>query len=124
MVAQSTLFKRFNGISAESATKTANAGERETLNARRREAIPWIASPLKYADGDNLHFYRHEDATTIELFFDLFFVANLTTFTIVHEINDHKCILNPLKKQLTFIKAPNRLTKDHQHSSHTSASSP
>ncbi|KAI9774455.1 MAG: hypothetical protein M1835_006039 [Candelina submexicana] len=94
MVTQSTLLRRFNGISAQSATKTANAGERETLDTRRREAIPWIASPLKYADGENLHFYRHEDATTIELFFDLFFVANLTTFTIVHEINDHKSLLS------------------------------
>ncbi|PVH70065.1 hypothetical protein DL98DRAFT_554181 [Cadophora sp. DSE1049] len=32
-------------------------------------------------------FKRYEDATNIELFYDLFFVANLTTFTDVHEIN-------------------------------------
>jgi len=33
-------------------------------------------------------FERHEEATTIELFYDLFFVANLTTFTSLHEINE------------------------------------
>ncbi|OWP04586.1 hypothetical protein B2J93_4865 [Marssonina coronariae] len=32
-------------------------------------------------------FKRYEEATNIELFYDLFFVANLTTFTDVHEIN-------------------------------------
>ncbi|TVY43268.1 hypothetical protein LSUB1_G000922 [Lachnellula subtilissima] len=32
-------------------------------------------------------FQRHEEATSIELFYDLFFVANLTTFTSLHEIN-------------------------------------
>ncbi|KAG4436442.1 hypothetical protein IFR05_008076 [Cadophora sp. M221] len=33
-------------------------------------------------------FQRHEEATTIELFYDLFFVANLTTFTSLHKINE------------------------------------
>jgi low temperature requirement protein LtrA len=33
-------------------------------------------------------FKRYEDATNIELFYDLFFVANLTTFTNAHDIND------------------------------------
>jgi hypothetical protein len=33
-------------------------------------------------------FRRYEDATNIELFYDLFFVANLTTFTDVLDIND------------------------------------
>lgn len=33
-------------------------------------------------------FHRHAEATTHELFYDLFFVANLTTFTSVLEIND------------------------------------
>lgn len=32
-------------------------------------------------------FRRYEEATNIELFYDLFFVANLTTFTDVHDIN-------------------------------------
>ncbi|KAH8591150.1 bacterial low temperature requirement A protein-domain-containing protein [Bisporella sp. PMI_857] len=33
-------------------------------------------------------FERHDEATNIELFYDLFFVANLTTFTSLHEINE------------------------------------
>jgi hypothetical protein len=32
-------------------------------------------------------FKRHEEATNIELFFDLFFVANLTIFSQNHELN-------------------------------------
>ncbi|KAF2647659.1 hypothetical protein K491DRAFT_723245 [Lophiostoma macrostomum CBS 122681] len=37
---------------------------------------------------DSPSFHRHAEATTAELFYDLFFVANLTTFTSVLEIND------------------------------------
>lgn len=37
-------------------------------------------------------FHRHAEATTAELFYDLFFVANLTTFTSMLEINDHKSL--------------------------------
>ncbi|KAH7125605.1 bacterial low temperature requirement A protein-domain-containing protein [Dendryphion nanum] len=44
----------------------------------------------------NLHshpsFHRHAEATTSELFYDLFFVANLTTFTSMLEINDGKSL--------------------------------
>jgi hypothetical protein len=35
-------------------------------------------------------FERHEESTTIELFYDLFFVANLTTFSNIHEISTVK----------------------------------
>lgn len=38
---------------------------------------------------DNPQFRRHTEATNAELFYDLFFVANLTVFTQVHEVNDH-----------------------------------
>ncbi|KAF1844808.1 uncharacterized protein K460DRAFT_283106 [Cucurbitaria berberidis CBS 394.84] len=37
---------------------------------------------------ENPAFHRHAEATTAELFYDLFFVANLTTFTSLQEIND------------------------------------
>jgi hypothetical protein len=37
-------------------------------------------------------FERHEESTAIELFYDLFFVANLTTFSNIHEINDTKTL--------------------------------
>jgi hypothetical protein len=37
-------------------------------------------------------FHRHAEATTAELFYDLFFVANLTTFTSGLEINDRNSL--------------------------------
>lgn len=37
-------------------------------------------------------FHHHAEATTPELFYDLFFVANLTTFTSLLEINDSKSL--------------------------------
>lgn len=33
-------------------------------------------------------FHRHKEATNAELFYDLFFVANLTVFSYVHDVND------------------------------------
>lgn len=38
---------------------------------------------------DMPQFHHHEESTNAELFYDLFFVANLTVFTNVHEVNDH-----------------------------------
>lgn len=37
---------------------------------------------------DTPEFKRYEEATNIELFYDLFFVGNLATFTDAHEINE------------------------------------
>jgi hypothetical protein len=51
--------------------------------------IPLISNDERLQDSPEFH--RHAEATSIELFYDLFFVANLTTFTNVHEVNDHKC---------------------------------
>ena len=55
-------------------------------NCSRRESIPFIETPIDGNHGTRLH--RHFDATPIELFFDLFFVANLSTFTATHEIHN------------------------------------
>ncbi|PGH16359.1 hypothetical protein AJ80_05209 [Polytolypa hystricis UAMH7299] len=52
-----------------------------------RRCVPWIQDPLIRSSGVP-RLYRHRDATPIELFFDLFFVANLSTFTATHEINN------------------------------------
>ncbi|KAH8712198.1 bacterial low temperature requirement A protein-domain-containing protein [Phaeosphaeriaceae sp. PMI808] len=45
-----------------------------------------------YSVHNNPTFHRHAEATTAELFYDLFFVANLTTFTSNLEINDGKSL--------------------------------
>ncbi|PTU23884.1 hypothetical protein P175DRAFT_0513013 [Aspergillus ochraceoroseus IBT 24754] len=50
--------------------------------------LPLIETPIDEKSGGSPHLYRHSDATPIELFFDLFFVANLSTFTATHEINN------------------------------------
>lgn len=36
---------------------------------------------------DSPQFHRHNEATNSELFYDLFFVANLTAFLAVHEVS-------------------------------------
>lgn len=50
--------------------------------------VPWIEDPLTGADHDHLVFSQRHEANTVELFFDLFFVANLATFTTYHSITD------------------------------------
>jgi hypothetical protein len=37
-------------------------------------------------------FRKHEEATNGELFYDLFFVANLTVFTDFHEVNSKETL--------------------------------
>ncbi|KAI9934602.1 hypothetical protein MW887_000218 [Aspergillus wentii] len=64
--------------------KTARIDETE----HQHEGLTWIESPVDEKDGDPPHLYCHADATPIELFFDLFFVADLSTFTATHEINN------------------------------------
>ena len=60
----------------------------EKENARIR------AMKLRSADGEPPLKRAHE-STVIQLFYDLFFVANLTTFTSVHEINDSSSKYRP-----------------------------
>ena len=61
--------------------------------------LGFVVTPLRGEDEkDDHHHYEVEkgepplkqahESSTIQLFYDLFFVANLTTFTSVHEIND------------------------------------
>ncbi|QYS96798.1 hypothetical protein H0G86_004037 [Trichoderma simmonsii] len=57
--------------------------EEATLNNSTKP--PFIAD----ADvDDGLEFAKHETSSTLELFYDLWFVANLNVFSTVHEIND------------------------------------
>lgn len=70
-----------------------------TFSKERSESLPNIYDERFKSDTymdreDDAHmretpeFKRYEEATNIELFYDLFFVANLTTFTDVHDINE------------------------------------
>ncbi|EPS41569.1 hypothetical protein H072_4591 [Dactylellina haptotyla CBS 200.50] len=67
---------------------------------RENQRIPAVAIPLEekppheklpqsaLIDDVGKIWTRHAEATWVELFYDLFFVANLTTFTDSHQIND------------------------------------
>src|SRR4051812_13282417 len=50
--------------------------------------VPWIASPMETWDAKLNTFSPRHEASTIELFFDPFFVANLATFTQYHAITN------------------------------------
>ncbi len=60
---------------------------------RLHKTTPFIESPLAGADQENLVFSQRHEASSIELFFDLFFVANLATFTAYHSISDLSYLL-------------------------------
>ncbi|KAF2499666.1 hypothetical protein BU16DRAFT_279446 [Lophium mytilinum] len=55
---------------------------------RLHKIVPWIENPLQGASKEHLVFSQRHEANTLELFFDLFFVANLATFTAYHSITD------------------------------------
>lgn len=57
---------------------------------RKHHVVPFVENPLSGADEEEAVFCQRHEASSIELFFDLFFVANLATFTAYHSINDRK----------------------------------
>ena len=56
-------------------------------NGAEGEAIKFQVTNQSRRVSDTPIFKRHHESSTIELFYDLFFVANLTIFTATHEIN-------------------------------------
>ncbi|KAJ6006683.1 hypothetical protein N7451_004627 [Penicillium sp. IBT 35674x] len=67
-------------------------------SAHNNSPLSWIVSPINKTAAEP-RLYRRSDTTSIELFFDLFFVANLSTFTATHEINN----LNALGSYVGFL---------------------
>ncbi|KAH7399030.1 bacterial low temperature requirement A protein-domain-containing protein [Phaeosphaeria sp. MPI-PUGE-AT-0046c] len=67
--------------------------DKEKHLRRMHQSTPWIESPLVGADHNSLVFSQRHEANSIELFFDLFFVANLATFTAYHSITDGDYLL-------------------------------
>lgn len=66
-------------------------GHEEHIYTQPAENKGLIHEVVSSADQDDIPVFRpKEEASTIELFYDLFFVANLTSFTNVHPIADHK----------------------------------
>lgn len=54
-------------------------------HARKEEYIAFVQ---EHQHDDAPEFHHHKEATNAELFYDLFFVANLTVFSYVHDVND------------------------------------
>lgn len=71
-----------------------NSSEENTSVERKPHLEPRVNDPNGQVDiAKSLpEFVKHEESTNIELFYDLFFVANLTTFSEVHDINSRKAL--------------------------------
>jgi hypothetical protein len=83
------LVVRETSISAALGSQTKNVFGLETRDEEGQENY----LPVEGVDYTGLpEFQRHMETTNIELFYDLFFVANLTTFSGIHEINDRKTL--------------------------------
>ncbi|CAG8977517.1 hypothetical protein HYALB_00008696 [Hymenoscyphus albidus] len=68
---------------------------RKLYNARKEESLRWVVNPLEGLQGKKFKsFHVRHEASMIELFFDLFFVANLATFTSYHEITTSASLLS------------------------------
>lgn len=55
-------------------------------HARKEEYVAFVQE--RFAQDETPEFHHHKEATNAELFYDLFFVANLTVFSYVHDVND------------------------------------
>ena len=53
-------------------------------------------------------FREREEASSIELFYDLFFVANLSSFTTNHSIDDAKSMSLSYSQRSTHVTDHNR----------------
>ncbi|KAF2688479.1 hypothetical protein K458DRAFT_440113 [Lentithecium fluviatile CBS 122367] len=79
------------------ATHTAHPKSSHSSDIEVQQKDPHTATTVPFESNDcAIHdspaFHRHAEATTAELFYDLFFVANLTTFTSMLEINDRNSL--------------------------------
>lgn len=61
-------------------------------NDRADDVEEYYEKTRDHGFSDTPEFRRYEEGTNIELFYDLFFVANLTTFTDAHEINESSAL--------------------------------
>lgn len=62
---------------------------RKLYDAKESELLKWFVSPLKNLHGKPFKsFHVRHEASPLELVFDLFFVANLATFTAYHRMSE------------------------------------
>ncbi|KAH6691152.1 bacterial low temperature requirement A protein-domain-containing protein [Leptodontidium sp. MPI-SDFR-AT-0119] len=63
------------------------------LAEHKIDLLPWIVSPFKDNRGEDLTLELRHESNNLELFFDLFFIANLSTFTSTHSIVDKNTLV-------------------------------
>ena len=68
--------------------------EESKLNVNER-VLQFGDGPVHHHEADIPIFKTHHESSTIELFYDLFFVANLSTFTANHEVVNGASMLSP-----------------------------
>lgn len=75
-------------------------------------------TPLHRSDSELLIFKSYSERSTIELFYDLFFVANLATFTANHEIVNADCEITSISLvRSADVRKPLKTTLASSHSS-------
>ncbi|PVH72039.1 hypothetical protein DL98DRAFT_596367 [Cadophora sp. DSE1049] len=78
--------------STEDGSEDAGLSPKE-LAEHKIDLLPWIVSPFKDSTGDDLTLELRHESNNLELFFDLFFIANLSTFTSTHSIVDKNTLV-------------------------------
>ncbi|KAG4435579.1 hypothetical protein IFR05_008925 [Cadophora sp. M221] len=71
-------------------TRTSRA--QDIFRRRKDEHMPFLSPPVIFDEKGGFKYYHHEDATTIELFYDLFFIANLSNLTNYSKISDRSSL--------------------------------
>merc|ERR1711939_512486 len=64
----------------------------EIFRRRKDEHMPFLSPPGCFDEEGGFEYHHHEDATVIELFYDLFFVANLSNLTNYSKISDRSTL--------------------------------
>ena len=67
--------------------------EEELKRPPGEHVLEFKSTQVHRRDSELPVFKHHHESSTVELFYDLFFVANLSTFTSNHEINNASCKL-------------------------------
>jgi hypothetical protein len=67
-------------------------GSTGSFNLENLKSRPQSIDTISTASSGNPNIYKqHHEASTVELFYDLFFVANLAYFTAMHQHVDAPC---------------------------------
>lgn len=80
----------------------------EVTGVRRRSTVTQFEAEHTVAQLAGRIFHKQHAASSLELFFDLFFVANLAVFTDQHALVDGQCKSSWTVKSISLIQGSNR----------------